>query len=162
MRIRRQARGSAAVSIPSLKSRRRIKGGGLAPRYYSKQMASAVDVVSPPIPRENRNTSARPRPLGFPASLRINETHVPRSDRNCGDSRGSFATADNPGNTRSPVVHAFPVNLVPALHITNPAYRRGREGGGRGGRRESLFTSGRVKTLFSIFDGARNAVARLF
>lgn len=143
-----------------MKSRRRIKGGGLAPRYYSKQMASAADVVSPPIPRENRNTSARPRPLELPASLRINETHVPRSDPNCGDSRGSFATPTTRGIRDHP--RFVPFLSIPCPHYTLQILPTGEEGEEEGGRRESLFTSGRVKTLFSIFDGTRNAVARLF
>jgi len=66
MRIRRKVWESAAV--PSLKSRRRIKGGGLRlPRYYPKQMAS------PPTSAFSSN-SVKPwntRPSNFSTSLSV-------------------------------------------------------------------------------------------
>lgn len=144
-----------------MKSRRRIKGGGLAPRYYSKQMASAVDVVSPPIPRENRNTSARPRPLELPASLRINRRHTFRVPIRIAVTRAVRSRRRQPGGYE--ITRGSCLSYQSRTRITHyKSCLPERKGRGGGGRRESLFTSGRVKTLFSIFDGTRNAVARLF
>lgn len=101
-------------AVPSLKSRRRIKGK-LAPRYYPKQMTSVVNVVSSPVPLNLRKMEipVHGHRCYFPNVIRRADTRVPIHR---GVARAFVRDGDEPVNTE------FTRDSMPTS-ISRPRYK---------------------------------------